>query len=315
MFVQHKRTIMGREADKGKECTQGRKGAVQRQRRGDKMHEGSHADPRSHISMVISSDICQCHLALLVVSTLSWENSIILLPPSSFNLSTPAPIHPSIPPFKRPPRLGPEWQCPQMSEAMREREMEGEGMLWEIEMEGWRRDARTHCSCCRIVIVVLATLARVRTHAHSTHTAYANYQQHNTRRALLKGSSSLTQQFWDWMDKILNCQCPFVGRVEVNRMLHPSGAADEVRLLRGSCEQGSNDGTKVKTILCRSYHIYRGCSRGPKRHFSSLLLFSKWMRHTRSPLDRLSVKTKGERSCFLFRFSTISQIVLVQSTQ
>lgn len=41
----------------------------------------------------------------------------------------------------------------------------------------------------------------------------------------------------------------------MNRKLQLLGAADEVRLLRGSCEQGSNDGTKVKTILCRSHDI------------------------------------------------------------
>ena len=59
------------------------------------------------------------------------------------------------------------------------------------------------------------------------------------------------------MDEILNYLfvCLLVGLEKKTRVLQPTGAADEVRSLRGTSEQGSNDGTKVKTILCRSYDI------------------------------------------------------------
>lgn len=61
----------------------------------------------------------------------------------------------------------------------------------------------------------------------------------NASRHLPKGPGSLTQQFWDWMDEIL-CVGLWVGTE-----LLPLGADDEVRLLWGSCEKGSNEGIKV----------------------------------------------------------------------
>lgn len=63
----------------------------------------------SHINPVISSDIYQCHLALLVVPTLSWENFINILSPL-LPLSLNPCTHPSIclakQPFNCPPGLG-----------------------------------------------------------------------------------------------------------------------------------------------------------------------------------------------------------------
>lgn len=76
--------------------------------------------------------------------------------------------------------------------------------------------------------------------------AQADKQQRKASGASLQGSSSLTQ--WDRM-----CLCG----VEVNAMLQLLAAVDEVGLLKGSCEQGSNDGTKVKTILSRSHDTSR----------------------------------------------------------
>lgn len=96
-----------------------------------------------------------------------------------------------------------------------------------------------HWLCCCIVMLCSQC---VQEHIK----AQADKQQHKASGASLQGSSSLTQWLWDRM-------CLF--GVEVNRMLQLLAAAAEVRLLKGSCEQGSNDGTKVKTILCRSHDI------------------------------------------------------------
>lgn len=71
-----------------------------------------------------------------------------------------------------------------------------------------------------------------------------------TREQLIKAAVSGA----GWL-KALNWQCWFVGGAEINRMLQLLDAADEVGLLRGSRGQGSNDGTKVKTILCGSHDI------------------------------------------------------------
>lgn len=63
-------------------------------------HEGSHADTRSHISVVISGDIYLCPLALLVVSAASRENSIICVPQPSSLLSVHFCVHPSTHPAR-----------------------------------------------------------------------------------------------------------------------------------------------------------------------------------------------------------------------
>lgn len=82
--------------------------------------------------------------------------------------------------------------------------------------------------------------------------------QINSKRNARRGSLQGEQR----MANALNCRCWFVGGVEVSRMLQLLGAADEIRSLRGSCEQGSNDGTKVKTILCRSHDIQLAAAEG-----------------------------------------------------
>lgn len=96
--------------------------------------------------------------------------------------------------------------------------------------------------CKDTLVVLLHSDAPLATRAR----AQADKLQRKASGASLRGSSSLTQWLWDRMR---------LHGVEVNRMLQLSAAADEVRLLKGSCEQGSNDGTKVKTILCRSHDI------------------------------------------------------------
>ena len=45
-------------------------------------------------------------------------------------------------------------------------------------------------------------------------------------------------------------------------MLQLLGAADEIRSLGGSCERGSNGGTKVETILCGSRDKRRAAAEG-----------------------------------------------------
>lgn len=66
--------------------------------------------------------------------------------------------------------------------------------------------------CKDTLFVLLHIDAVVATHGRDIHTAHthirlitANYQQHNASGGLLKGPSSLTRQFWDLTDKILNC--------------------------------------------------------------------------------------------------------------
>lgn len=94
-------------------------------------HEGSHADSHSDISSVISGDIYQCHLALLVVSTLSFKNSIIPSTASSLRPSASALVHPSIRPFRH-SNLHPGLARSDSARWwVRRWEMEGEGTPWE----------------------------------------------------------------------------------------------------------------------------------------------------------------------------------------
>lgn len=143
-----------------------------------------------HVSLVVSGDIYQWHLSLVVVATLSWENSIILLSPSSplsLNPSNRLSVHPASQPFKCPLRLRMSVPADELSnERWRNRTC----------CERWRwKDARSQWTCGCISMC----LQHAQQRAHRI-TTYPNCKQRSPSSRLLKGLSSLSQQFWHLMD-------------------------------------------------------------------------------------------------------------------
>lgn len=223
----------------------GRKAELQRQSGWDVW---KHEDTHSHILWLSQVTFISATLPCWLLPQ-CLGRTVIPLSPSSLYVPYYPCTHPSIHPAIQPSTQA----CPGVTvptngwshERWRER---GDTVRDGGKMEG--------CKCAAAVMLHIDVAL------NTCNSVYMQTHTHNkcklaARRGLLKGRSSLTQVFWEWIDKILNCQCWLVGPPETNGLLQLLYAADEIRLLRGSCEQGSNDGRKVKTILCRSYDILR----------------------------------------------------------
>lgn len=84
-----------------------------------------------------------------------------------------------------------------------------------------------------------------------------------------------------------------------------TSADDEIKLLQGCCEQGSNDRTKISTNLCRLYHAQTLRQR-QKRAF----LFSSLLAYSPHPPDMLQVREKNVLSGSDFHsFSNLSTVM------
>ncbi len=109
-------------------------------------------------------------------------------------------VHPTI---QTSTQACPGWHCPQMGEAMRDGGR-GDAMWdWDGGVKKGGKDTRVVLLHSNVALVILAWVC---SNAHNV----CNYRQGNRRRELLKGSSSLTQQFLFCMDKILNSECLLV---------------------------------------------------------------------------------------------------------
>lgn len=219
MFARHKQTLMWSDTGSG-EGKQNHKGRV------DEMCGSMSTRVHTQIHTHTSCGYLRWHLSVppCWLSPVSWENTL-----TSFYLPLHLSVHPAI----------------QMSL--------GPGIVQEWLLNDAMRDWGKKEGCKDALVVML----HVNVHNTCNNVHMCSQHTHITSSVTQEGGgcSSLTQVVWGWIDKILNCQCCFVGPHDINRLLQLLGAADEVRLLMGSCEQGSNDGTKVRTIVCQSYDV------------------------------------------------------------
>lgn len=146
-------------------------------------HESLQADTCTSVWLSQVTFICDTSPPWFSPLCLGWTPSFSSHPPP-FYLS----IHPSIPTSS--------WPASR-SDFLPDSELTVPGCRWVKWWEMEEEDMRGNDGG-----ILLPMLLHVNVHAaHCAVLAmYANYRQHSTSRGLLKGPSSLTQQFWDSVD-------------------------------------------------------------------------------------------------------------------